>query len=407
MYLHAEAAADFYHSPSEWQPIRGRELVGLVPWMFGMPDNVEKYNQAWKHLIDTTKLRGSNGMRTNEPSYQYYMRQYRYEGSNRECQWNGPVWPYQTTQVLLGMANLLNSYTQSIIGKADYLYEIRSYIRLHYNGNLLNLQEDYEPDKTGAIVGLARSPHYFHSGYIDLIISGLVGIRPRADNTLEINPLIPAGSDISYFRLQDITYHGNSIAIEWDSTGSRYGRGAGLKVEVDGVVVVSAATIQRLTATITKGTPPAIIRNNITKSTQLYRDQYPKGSASSGTAAENLHDAIDGRTWFFPELPNGWNSDAQSVDSTQWYTIDFGTSTSLSGCTLAFYDDGATFIAPPTYDILQLVNGAWVKIYGYGETLLANGITNVQWSAVNTNQLRVAFPQKAGKRVRLVEFKAF
>jgi hypothetical protein len=169
LYLHAEAAADFYHSPSEWQPIRGRELVGLVPWMFGMPDNVEKYNQAWKHLIDTTKLRGSNGMRTNEPSYQYYMRQYRYEGSNRECQWNGPVWPYQTTQVLLGMANLLNSYTQSIIGKADYLYEIRSYIRLHYNGNLLNLQEDYEPDKTGAIVGLARSPHYFHSGYIDLM----------------------------------------------------------------------------------------------------------------------------------------------------------------------------------------------------------------------------------------------
>lgn len=60
----------------------------VVPWMFGMPDNNSKYNAAWKHILDTNQLRGSNGLRTVEPSYQYYMRQYRYEGSSRECQWN-------------------------------------------------------------------------------------------------------------------------------------------------------------------------------------------------------------------------------------------------------------------------------------------------------------------------------
>jgi hypothetical protein len=80
--------------------IRGRELAGYVPWMFGMPDNNSKYNAAWKHLLDTNKLKGPNGMRTNEPSYQYYMRQYAYDNGRRNCQWNGPVWPYQTSQVL-------------------------------------------------------------------------------------------------------------------------------------------------------------------------------------------------------------------------------------------------------------------------------------------------------------------
>ncbi|USW57870.1 Putative coagulation factor 5/8 domain, six-hairpin glycosidase superfamily [Septoria linicola] len=392
-----------------YQPIRGRELAGYVPWMFGMPDNTDKYNQAWKHLKDTNKFRGSNGMRTNEPSYQYYMRQYRYLGSQRECQWNGPVWPYQTTQVLLGMANLLNSYTQSIISKADYLYELRSYTRMHYWNNKLNLEEDYEPDKAGPIVGLERSPHYFHSGYNDLIISGLVGIRPRADNTLEVNPMVPAGS-LQYFRLQDVIYHGRNIAVQWDANGSRYGQGAGLRVEVDGQVVATSSSLSRVTAQISGANAPAINRSQIAKSIQLRRGQNPSGSASSGQDSERIHDAIDGRVWFMPELANGWDSDATSGSSQQWYAIDFGTATSLTGCELAFYDDGNTFAVPADYDIQRWDGSNWVKIQGngaFGDKALANGITKVSWPSLSTSRLRAFFPQAAGKRTRLVEFKAY
>ncbi|SMR46748.1 unnamed protein product [Zymoseptoria tritici ST99CH_1E4] len=394
---------------SYYQPIRGRELAGLVPWMFGMPDNNSKYNAAWKHILDTNQLKGSNGLRTGEPSYQYYMKQYRYEGSKRECQWNGPVWPYQTTQVLYGIANLLNSYTQTLISKSTYLSNLRTYTKLHYNpnyNNILNIEEDYEPDKAGPIVGLARSPHYFHSGYNDLIISGLVGLRPRADNTLEVNPLIPSDAGISYFRLQDVVYHGRTIAIEWDANGSRYNRGAGLRVYVDGNQVASSTTLSRVTATISKASAPAIDRSKINKSVKL--GDYPRGSASSGTTQSKVDDAIDGRVWFYPELANGWDSDSTSSESTQWYNIDFGQATTLVGCELAFYvNDGEGFALPLNYDILKLVNGSWVKIVGFGENLIANGIVNVKWDSISTGQLRVQFRQPANKRVRLVEFKAF
>jgi hypothetical protein len=394
-----------------YEPIRGRELAGLVPWMFSMPDDTKQYNAAWKHLLNTNELKGASGMRTVEPSYQYYMRQYRYDQPTglRECQWNGPVWPYQTTQVLLGMANVLDSYNQSIvISKADYLSELRRYTKLHSNNGKLDLEEDYEPDKPGPIVGLPRSHHYFHSGYNDLIISGLVGIRPRADDVLDVNPMIPAGSDISYFRLQDIIYHGRSVAVQWDATGSKYGTGAGLRVEVDGNVVGTSAALTRIRAPLSKTSAPAINRTRVAKSIQLVRGNYPRGSASSGGGnAERIHDALDGRVWFWPELPNGWDSDATSVGSTQWYTIDFGAATQLAGCELAFYADGNEFVLPATYDIQRLENGNWVKIYGNGDQLVANGITNVSWQTVTTNQLRVAFPQAAGKRTRLVEFKAF
>ncbi|PNS18056.1 hypothetical protein CAC42_4015 [Sphaceloma murrayae] len=391
-----------------YQPIRGRELAGYVPWMFGMPDNTAQYNAAWNQLSNTNEFQGSNGLRTVGPTYQYYMRQYRYDGPTglRECQWNGPVWPYQVTQVHLAMANLLNKYQQNIVTKDTYLKELRRYTELHYINGKLDLQEDYEPDKAGVIVGLDRSHHYFHSGYNDLIISGLVGIRPRADNTLEVNPLISSSSDITYFRLQDVAYHGHTITVQYDKSGSRYNQGAGLRVEVDGAVAATLATIGRVTANISRN-PPSAITRRIAKSIQLYRDQFPKGSASSGQNAERIHDAIDGRVWFYPELPHGWDSDATSGDSTQWYNIDFGSATQVSACELAFFADGGSFDLPTYYDILKLDGSNWVKIYGFGENLIANGIVNVNWDTITTNQIRVQFGQKAGKRTRLAEFKVY
>jgi hypothetical protein len=392
-----------------WEPIRGRELVGFVPWMFGMPDNNSKYSAAWKHLLNTNELRGSSGMRTVEPSYQYYMKQYRYDGATglRECQWNGPVWPYQTTQVLLGLANLLNNYSQTVISKNDYLQELRTYTNLHYNNGKLDLEEDYEPDKPGPIVGLPRSHHYFHSGYNDLIISGLVGIRPQADNSIVVNPMLPANSDISYFRLQDVPYHGHTIAVQWDADGSHFGQGAGLTVELDGKKVASSATLKSVTAAVPLASASKIDRSRIAKSIQLNTTQYPKGSASSGNNAANIHDAIDGRIWFWPELPNGWTSDATTKVSQQWYAIDFGKDTTLSSAELAFYTDGNDFALPSNYVVSSWVNGQWKKIVGNGDQLLANGITNVKWSTLTTSKLQLSFTQAAGKKTRLVEFKAF
>lgn len=392
-----------------WEPIRGRELVGIVPWMFDMPDDNEKYSAAWSHVIDTEELRGASGMRTVEPSYEYYMRQYRYDAPTglRECQWNGPVWPYQTTQALLGLGNLLNNYNQTVVSKTDYLEELRRYTKLHYNNDKLDLEEDYEPDKPGPIVGLPRSHHYFHSGYNDLIISGLVGIRPQADDSIVINPMLPADSDISYFRLQDIAYHGHDIAIQWDSDGSHYGQGAGLKLEVDGEKVASAPSLDRLTAKVSQVPALAIDRSRIVKSVQLNTTQYPMGSASSGNNTANIHDAIDGRVWFFPELPNGWNSNATAEDSEQWYAIDFGSSTSLSSAELAFFADDDEFALPSDYVVSSWTNGTWTKIEGQGDELVANGVTNVKWDELSTSKLMLSFTQAAGKKTRLVEFKAF
>ena len=179
--------------------IRGRELVGYVPWAFELPPHDDSasskaYSQAWSHLLSPDQLAGSHGMRTVEPSYPRYLTQYRYDQATGrpECQWNGPSWPFQTSQVLTGLANLLEDYPPSATSRADYLRLLRQYTHQHFlSPGKPDIEEDYNPDTGVPIVGLPRSHHYFHSTYIDLVLSGLIGIRPRADNIMEVDPLIP------------------------------------------------------------------------------------------------------------------------------------------------------------------------------------------------------------------------
>jgi hypothetical protein len=78
------------------------------------------------------------------------------------------------------------------------------------------------------------------------LITGLVGLRPRADDTIEVAPLLPAGT-WDWFCLDGVRYHGREVTILWDNDGKRYNRGAGLQVIVDGKVVAKSNKLERVT----------------------------------------------------------------------------------------------------------------------------------------------------------------
>src|SRR5690606_9640306 len=99
-----------------------------------------------------------------------------------------------------------------------------------------------------------HSEHYFHSSYVDIVITGLMGIRPRADDSLEVNPLVPDTWD--WFALEDVAYRGRNVSVYWDRDGSRYGRGAGLTLYVNGERVAQSPTIARLV--VHMATAPAL-----------------------------------------------------------------------------------------------------------------------------------------------------
>nr|WP_263974245.1 hypothetical protein [Streptomyces albicerus] len=65
--------------------------------------------------------------------------------------------------------------------------------------------------------GFNFSEHYNHSSFNDLVLTGLLGIKPQAGNTLVLKPLIPAGWD--YFAVENVPYRGRQqhLYVLWPS----------------------------------------------------------------------------------------------------------------------------------------------------------------------------------------------
>ena len=87
---------------------------------------------------------------------------------------------------------------------------------------------------------------YNHSNYCDLVITGLVGLRPRADDRVEVNPLVPPGT-WDWFCLDNVRYHSRILTILWDKTGMRYNKGKGFRIFADGHDIASTDDLHRLT----------------------------------------------------------------------------------------------------------------------------------------------------------------
>ncbi|MEO6520974.1 MAG: glycosyl hydrolase family 65 protein, partial [Mucilaginibacter sp.] len=106
---------------------------------------------------------------------------------------------------------------------------------------------EYQDEKNGKWLkgDNPRSTFYNHSSYADLIINDLVGIKPRADQVLEIYPLIPQGQ-WNWFMLDKVSYHGRNITIVWDKTGTKYGAGKGMLVYADGKKLAQSQTLKHI-----------------------------------------------------------------------------------------------------------------------------------------------------------------
>lgn len=243
---YAKAKGDYGNDPlyPDDSLVDVREQIGFTPWYFNLPD--AGYEAAWKQLMDPEGFYAPFGPTTAE------IRHPGFTVAPGGCVWNGRSWPYATSITLAAMANLLNHYQQDFVDKNDYFTLLKIYARSHHlkraDGSVIPwIDEDLDPftgewmtrsylrslpEVSKADGGRERGKDYNHSSFCDLIITGLAGFRPRADDILEINPLIP--DDWDYFCLDHLLYHGQLITVLFDRTGRHYGRGAGLQVFADG-----------------------------------------------------------------------------------------------------------------------------------------------------------------------------
>ncbi|MGH2565409.1 MAG: discoidin domain-containing protein, partial [Ginsengibacter sp.] len=384
-----------------------RELAGMIPWYFNLPDDKKKYNAAWKHVTDTSQLLGKFGLRTNEPSYQYYFKQFVIYMGQRGSQWNGPSWPYQTSQVLTGMANFLNNYKQNVITASDYVKTLRLFAEQHYlpNGKL-DLVENYDPNVGGPIVYYYWSNHYNHSSFNNLVITGLCGIRPSAGDTLVINPL--ADNSIRYFCLDDVLYHGHKLTIVYDKDGSKYNLGKGLTVFIDN----KKATLIQKNGKHEVLVGPAVIIHSTEQpadyALNILHKGYPVPSASVNSVPDtSMYQAIDGRIWYFSAITNRWTT-LGSTSKIDWYALDFGQPHKISSINLYLYNDGKTFTVPDRVTIEYQNNGDWipVKLKKQNPKFIGNTVNTIVFDKVTASRIRINFTHQA-KQVAVSEIECY
>jgi hypothetical protein len=209
---------------------QAREAIGFIPWYFNLPDADGNFGQAWQQAGNTCGFLAPYGLTTAERRHP----EFRTHGCCN-CEWDGAVWPFATAQTLTALANFLQS-SQSVVDANLYFRLMDLYVESQHHRGHPYIGE-YLDETTGYWLkgDQERSRYYNHSTFNDLIITGLVGLRPRADNILEIHPLLPV--DVwDWFCLDRVSYHGKTVTVFWDKTGSKYQRGAGFFVLINGRV---------------------------------------------------------------------------------------------------------------------------------------------------------------------------
>jgi hypothetical protein len=372
-----------------------REIMGYVPWMFNLPPTSNTSAVAFQQLKDPNGFAARYGPTTNERRSPWFM----YQASSC-CRWNGPSWPFATSQTLTALANLLQDYPpQPYMSATDYVNLLHTYAATQYKNGKPYVAEAHHPDNDIWMYdGYNHSEDYNHSTYNDNVISGLIGLRGQPGNTLTVKPLAPASWD--YFALENTPYHGHNVTVLWDRTGSRYGQGAGLQVYVDGNLAASQAGLAPVTvnvgAAITQSSGGGTV--NIAANGQRFGHRS-QPSASYTSPYDNVWNVVDGLVWR-NGIPNNtrWTS-YRSPNATDSVALNFGRPVTVRDVRLWFYDDGGGVRTPASYDLQYWTGSGWATVPGQLRTPdgpTGNVLNEITFPPIDTSQLRVVAPNAGG-----------
>jgi F5/8 type C domain len=374
----------------------GRELIGYVPWQFSMPDGDKGYEVAWKKLLDKDGFAAPFGPTTVERNDPMFLLK------KSCCWWSGQSWPYATSQTLKAMANLLQEYDQKAVAPADYVKLLQTFAKTHRKNGKPYLAEACHPD-TGSFEGhdgYNHSEHYFHSSFNDLVITGLVGLRPRDDDTLEVKPLAPASWD--YFAVDAVPYKGQLVSVIWDRDGTRYKRGAGLRLFADGKQIAVADKLGPLSGKLTPKqelVPKTTAVNFAVNNDGTYFPRVTASYANARTPAVKLN---DGNSWYHRDPPNRWTCDG-SANATDSVEVDFGAEQSIHTAKLYFLDDEKGIVPPEKFTLERWDGKAW-QVVAEVKAPAGRRATITAFAPLKTTKMRAMFTHAASGKTGLTEF---
>ncbi|WP_377273596.1 discoidin domain-containing protein [Peterkaempfera sp. SMS 1(5)a] len=383
-----------------------REEIGYIPWQFGAADPADA--PAWAQLLDPQGFAAPYGPTTAERRSSWFMHE-----AGDCCRWDGPSWPFSTSQTLSGLADELDDQpAQQVVTRADYAAALATYAQTQYRNGRPYVAEAHAPDQNTWIYdGNNHSEDYNHSTFNDLVLSGLLGLRPQDGAQLRIQPLVPA--DWDHYAVENAPYHGHNVTVLWDRDGTHYHQGAGMRVYVDGELVRSSAELRDLTVPVGPsqgGSRQDTGTGLVNDAANPLRRGFPKPITSYTWRNDNAWNALDGKVWFNEVPENTRWTNYSSPNAQDWYGVDFGVPTPVSDIRWYGYDDGGGVRPASDYRLQYWTGSSWTDVPGQQREQAqpaGNGLNRITFPAVTTERVRLLFTNPQGAYVGVSEFQSW
>jgi hypothetical protein len=348
-----DADSEFYKhvmrddNPNNAQ-IVDREQIGFIPWYFHMAPAAN--DASWAQLLDPQGFKAAYGPTTVERRSPWFM----FEAGSC-CRWDGPSWPYATSQTLTAAGNLLADYpAQDYVTADDFTGLVHDYAMTQRKNGQPYVAEAHHPDEDRWIYdGANHSEDYNHSTFNDIVLGSLIGIKGQDDDSVRIAP--QTSSDWDHFAAENVPYHGHNLTVVWDEDGSHYEVGAGMTVFVDGVQAFQQAALGDVTIEVGP-TVATELPEQIDDASNQYARGFPHASASFTNNGDPASMATDGQD-FALDIPKTRWTNYGTPNSSDWLEVDFGVPTPVSDVRTTFYDDGGGVQPPTSYDVEFLDEG--------------------------------------------------
>ena len=216
-----------------------RELHGFFPFTMLLAPDEPRYTAALAALVDPNEFWARYPpVITSQKHYRTWT--WEMDGLTRN------IAPHPISMGARTLLQALKHYHQNAVTPEHFMELMRRYNDLVYPGVLPtdplwrpNVHEYYskwEPYSPSLKPKASDISHDFHSMYISLVVEGVVGLTPRTDERIELQPMARRWP---YFLLDGLRYHGHDLTIVWDQPDGniRYpGHPEGFSLYIDGAL---------------------------------------------------------------------------------------------------------------------------------------------------------------------------
>lgn len=226
-----------------------RELHGFFPFTTLLAPDEPRYTAALEKFIDPAEFWARFPPVITSLVY-YRDWNWQMDGLTRN------IAPHPITMGSRTLIQALKHYPSGPIKPEHLMEQLRRYNDLVYPGvnpydpywrpNAYEYFSKWEPNQLSPRPKPSDISHDFHSAYTYLIVEGAVGLTPRADDKIEIQP---AAFEWDYFLLDRLRYHGHDLRIAWDRPDGavRYpGIPEGFSLYIDGQQAFHRDTLEHV-----------------------------------------------------------------------------------------------------------------------------------------------------------------